>query len=93
MSEPKYTVGDTVYILARRSDSGCVCPPPESASAPSYPIVECRVAQVDVCGSKGVYGLVWADTEEPVGLPFSERSLWDSEEELKARVEACMVPM
>lgn len=88
-----YEIGDKVFILAKRMEGGSSSVSPESAQAPSYPIVECVVTQVDVCGIEGCYGLVWADTEEPIGLPFYERSMFPTEEALKERVEACQVPL
>ena len=89
----KYNIGDTVYILARRSPSGCVCPPPESPMAADCPIVECRVAQTNAAGVEGVYGLEWADAGESVGLPFSGRTIFPSAEALKDRVDRCQVPL
>lgn len=93
MSENKrYQVGDTVYVLARRSEGGCSSVAPQHPSAPSYPVCEAVVAQVDVCGVKGCYGLVWADNGEPVGIPFYSRSMSPNEDELLERVRKSQVP-
>lgn len=88
-----YQIGDTVFFLAKRSEGGCRSVGPAHPQAASYPVCEAVVAQTDVCGVKGCYGLVWADTGEPVGLPLSERCLAPSEEELAERVDRCQVPM
>lgn len=88
-----YEIGDTVFILAKRSEGGSSSVGPASAEAPSYPVVECVVTQVDVCGIQGLYGLSWADDNEPVGLPFSERQMAPTEEALREMVEHCQVPL
>jgi len=93
MSKNHYQVGDHVFVLAFRSDTGCVCPPPESASAASCPIVECVVTHTSCGGVEGLYGLVWADSKEGTGLPWSGRSVFESREALKKRVESCQFPI
>jgi hypothetical protein len=62
----KLKKGDKVYVRLKRMEGGCTT----QRGNKEYPLVECVVAQVDVCGSEGCYGLEYADTREPVGLPF-----------------------
>lgn len=63
-------VGSEVYIRCLRSDSGCVMLPRDDEDYRMQPLVKCRIAQIDVCGVKDLFALVWADTGKPVGLPI-----------------------
>jgi len=70
-------VGSEVYIRCMRSDHGCSMVSVDHPDYGSQPLVKCRVAQIDVCGVKDLFGLVWADTMEPVGLPIFPWNLLD----------------
>ena len=77
-------VGSEVYIRVLRSDSGaCML----SADHPEYktqPLVKCRIAQIDVCGVPNLFGLAWADTCRPVGLPIHPWQLLNEYGDLRA---------
>lgn len=60
--------GDTVWVRLERLEGGARA----QAGNDALPLTECVVAQVDVCGVRGCYGLEYADTRRPVGLPFFE---------------------
>lgn len=77
-SVPTYKIGDTVYILANRGSGGTMCPPPGHPAEKGCSLHKCVVAQVDVGGVEGCYGLEWADTCVPVGLPFYHWSFCDA---------------
>lgn len=68
----KYHKDEIVWIRAIRhpDGSGTSIVSSDHPAWESYPVMMARVAQVDVCGSPGCYGLVWEDTREPIGLPF-----------------------
>jgi len=76
-------VGSEVYIRCLRSDSGCSMASVDHPDHALQPLVKCRIAQVDVCGVKDLYGLVWADTGKPVGLPIHPWNLLDMHGDLR----------
>lgn len=68
----RYEKGDVVFIRAIRypDGSGTGTVSKDHPAWDSYPVNICFIAQVDVAGLDGCYGLEWADDKAPVGLPF-----------------------
>lgn len=68
----RYKKGDKVFIRASRASagSGTSTVNRHHPKWSSMPVHECVIAQVDVCGLEGCYGLEWASDGQPIGLPF-----------------------
>ena len=60
--------GSWVQVRVRRSEGGSSNVGQFHEDYLSYPLVRCRVAQVNICGA-GIYGLEYEDGH-PIGLPF-----------------------
>ncbi len=80
-AEKKYQVGDTVYVRLKRYADGSGTSYVNFAHPDhdTYPVHKCVIAQVDVGGAEGVYGLEWADSREPIGLPFYASAFCDAD--------------
>lgn len=75
----KRNIGDRVKIVADRTQGGSIVPPRSSWTSligtGNYRVHDAVIAQVRICGTSA-YGLEWADTRTPIGLPFFERDFY-----------------
>ena len=65
-------IGSWVKVRLRRACGGYSRVTPEHQDYLLYPVVRCRVSEVDICGVKGLYALQYEDGK-PIGLPFTRR--------------------
>lgn len=74
-----YKTGDTIYIRAHRTAGGTSMVNQHHKDWGKDPVHPVIVAQVAVCGIQDCYGVEWADTREPVGLPIFPFNIVDAD--------------
>lgn len=74
-----YNIGDRIHIRAIREPGGTIMCERLSPGWADQPVHTVVVAQVRVCGIPDCYGVEWADTREPVGLPIFPSNIVDAD--------------